>query len=115
MEESLALQRDFIEYYWHAPIRGVVWEGPTSKDFVMPKYLEDKDVIHEHIQRNVDEEQMAIYFRDLHLNLIKSYVHHERFIVKPQFKKYDKDGSGSLEYNELEILIKDFGIDLDED
>ena len=48
------------------------------------------------------------------MDLIERYVHHERFIVKPQFKKYDKDGSGNIEKDELEDLIKDFGIDLKE-
>lgn len=40
-------------------------------------------------------------------------MNHERFIVQPQFKKYDTDGSKSLEYEELERLILDFGIQLD--
>ena len=113
-EGDIEYKRDYIEHYWSAPIKGVLWIGNDFEDdFEIPDFLKDSDVNQKYIT-NFEGEEKAILapFSDFHLKLAEMYVHHERAIVNPQFKLYDTDGSASIDAQELGNLMRDFKINL---
>lgn len=98
-----------INYYAAAPI--VTWVYKDGKDF--SRFIKESHKTQTFSDNNEPEMQAALILASIEC----SSFYHAAIgdDVKKTFSKYDTDGSGSIDKDELAVLCKELGCELDED
>ena len=110
-EEEFEMQQEFLDHYLSAPVAGIFTtcgKQPVPETSVA---MTAKQWLWEHIEPMAAVAELYKACDDL----IEIYKGIEEKDVKPAFAKYDKDGSGAIDKDELSAMSAELGNPLDDE
>jgi hypothetical protein len=110
------MMEEFYQHYCKAPVFTWVIKSGTGEEAALKKFLSNM-VPHSQVvlSGGDDDTQKANSIKEAYKVSNDKYNELKGSKVEPLFKKYDKDGSGAIDKDELDGLCKDLGVPLDEE
>jgi hypothetical protein len=108
-EDDFEMQTDFWKTFSIAPVFSVL-HRETSSDWIKAN-LGDNSICIE----SADKEAASEELKSAYNQSVEAYNKKLEEDVRPAFSKFDKDGSGAIDKQELQALMKDLGSELDEE
>ena len=108
--DDVEMSEEFYQHYAAAPV--IVWIITEESDELSAKLKEFNSNSHSIVG---DEENIGGAFKQAYDWAVEKHLTLFKDEVEPAFKKFDKDGSGAIDKDELGQLMKDLGNELNEE
>ena len=105
---------DMLEHYCNAPIDGFI---TSSFEQVLPADIVPL-IRQTWLNVSIDElgkEAFNAKMNEAFSALKTMYIEHSNTVLKKIFSKYDKDGNGTIDKEELGAMMRELGTSLDDD
>ena len=113
--DDVEMMEEFYQHYCKAPVFTWIIKSGTGEEAGLKKFLSNM-VPHSQVVLVGDgNTSKADSVKEAYKVSKDKYNELKASKVEPLFKKYDKDGSGAIDKDELDGLCKDLGVPLDEE